>query len=437
MRIFGVIVLLALAAVPARAEDWTWERFVEEAERGNPGLAAARASVDRAEAAARGSYGAFLPQITGSTDYSRSGGDGRSGGSFGNDGVDSGGGEDGGRDFGSSSRESYSFRLNAQQPLFTGFRLEGEVGRSRAELDEALAALEAAGAQATFDLAGAFAELVFAQSQVDLAKEILERRNANVRLIELRYEAGREHKGSYLRIAAAARQAAFDLARAERAVTVAQRQIARVLGREEAATLRAAGGFPAAKPERPADFRALAERVPASLQALAQVRAASAATTVAASTFYPTLEAVGSLARRDSSFPPTDDSWSAGLSLSFPLFTGGRDWFGVRGAEAEERRAKSNAAGVEEQAALDLERTFVAYQDASEAVEVQAQFLDAASTRAEIARAQYTNGLLKFEDWDLIENDLIQARTSILQSRRDAALAKARWDFSRGAVEVQ
>ncbi|MGH6953523.1 MAG: TolC family protein, partial [Alphaproteobacteria bacterium] len=169
----------------------------------------------------------------------------------------------------------------------------------------------------------------------------------------------------------------------------------------------------------------------------AQVRAAGAATTVAASTFYPTLDAVGSVSRRDSSFPPNDDSWSAGLRLSFPIFTGGRDWFAVRGAEAEERRAKWNAAGVEEQAALDLERTFVAHEDSSEAVDVQKQFLEAATTRAEIARAQYTNGLLSFEDWDLIENDLIQTRTAVLSSERDAALAKARWDFARGAVEVQ
>ena len=428
--------LFAITGTGRADEGRTWEEFVAEASLGNPDLAAARAAVERAEAAATGAWTAYLPQLSLSSDYSR-----RSGSSSSRDGAfdpslegDVSSGGRGG--LSSGDRDSFSTTLNVRQGVFTGFRRGGEVAQGVAGLDEARSALASVGAQVTSDLASAFAELVYAQQQVDLTKAILDRRQENVRLIELRYEAGREHKGSFLRIAAAARQAEADLASANRAVAVAQRQIARVTGSDQAATIRAAGTFPEANPDRPTDFRAIAAAVPAHQHALARRPAAEAAVTVAKSQFYPSLDAVASTGRRDDRFPPEDDSWSAGVSLSFPFFSGGKSFFDVQGAEAESSRAKWNAAAAEEQAVLDIERAFSGWEDAAENVVVQKQFLDAAETRAEIARAQYTNGLLSFDDWDLIENDLIQTRKNTLASQRDAALARARWELARGTVGV-
>ena len=436
-------ILLATIAVSEAGTAWTREQFIQEASQANPELAAARAAVERAQAAVRGSATAYLPQLSLSSGYTRRKGSSGAGIGLGEvddgfvDPVDDPAVSDRGRGGGSGVRETYSVELDARETLFTGFRRSGELDRSRAALDEARAAFAATGAQVTFDLSSAFAELLFAQADVTLAKEILERRSDNVRLIELRYEAGREHKGSYLRIAAAARQAEFDLARSNRGGAVSQQRMARVIGRDEAAVLRAAGDFSEGVPERPPDLRAIAATVPANAQALAQRRSAEAAVTVAASQFYPTVDAVAAVGRRSDSFPPEEDSWSTGLSLSFPFFPGGRNWFDYQAAKAEQRRARWNAAGVEQQAILALEQAFVAFQDGAESVEVQKRFLEAAEVRAEIARAQYDNGLLSFEDWDLIENDLIATRKTLLSTRRDAALAEARWELARGTVAVR
>jgi hypothetical protein len=48
-----------------------------------------------------------------------------------------------------------------------------------------------------------------------------------------------------------------------------------------------------------------------------------------------------------------------------------------------------------------------AFVEAVEKTKVDNSFWEAASTRARIARQKYNNGLLTFEDWDVIENDLI------------------------------
>jgi hypothetical protein len=52
--------------------------------------------------------------------------------------------------------------------------------------------------------------------------------------------------------------------------------------------------------------------------------------------------------------------------------------------------------------------------------------------RAEIARSKYNNGLLSFEDWDLIENDLINRQKALLVSVRERVTAEAGWEQARG-----
>ena len=67
-----------------------------------------------------------------------------------------------------------------------------------------------------------------------------------------------------------------------------------------------------------------------------------------------------------------------------------------------------------------------------EKLKVDQSFLEAALKRSEIARSKYNNGLMTFEDWDLIENDLIARETAVLQSQKDRATAEAAWQQAQG-----
>jgi hypothetical protein len=39
---------------------------------------------------------------------------------------------------------------------------------------------------------------------------------------------------------------------------------------------------------------------------------------------------------------------------------------------------------------------------------------------------------MTFEDWDIIENDLIQRLKTFLQSQRDRVIAEASWELAQG-----
>jgi outer membrane protein TolC len=120
------------------------------------------------------------------------------------------------------------------------------------------------------------------------------------------------------------------------------------------------------------------------------------------------------------------------LNLSVPLFSGGRDYYTTKSAAASLEAVSSNRDNVERQLLVRLKQTYASYVESEEKLKVDQAFLEAAILRAEIARSRYNNGLMSFEDWDRIENDLIQRQKTVLQSQRDRVTAEAAWEQAQG-----
>ena len=73
---------------------------------------------------------------------------------------------------------------------------------------------------------------------------------------------------------------------------------------------------------------------------------------------------------------------------------------------------------------------------AIERLKVDESFRAAAIARAEIARRKYNNGLLSFEDWDIIENDLIFRQKNYLSSLQTRVTSEAAWERDRGTGAI-
>ncbi len=92
-----------------------------------------------------------------------------------------------------------------------------------------------------------------------------------------------------------------------------------------------------------------------------------------------------------------------------------------------------NLVSVRRDVEVSLEDSYLKLQDAMGLSQVQEEFLNAALERASIARAQYTNGLVSFQDWDIIEGDLISAQKQSLSALRSSTLSDANWQLVIGA----
>lgn len=405
------LLLPALASAQSLPDALTWEESARQAAAVNPDLRSARDSLRAAQMDVRGAGSGFLPRVTGSISK-----------------VDSN----------SSSIASittnpdYSAALTASQNLFAGFRDQAGVAQARANRTVAEANLRTTRARLSFDLKSAFVVLRSADAAHTLSSDILRRREQNLRLVELRYESGRENKGSLYLSQATLSQARFELLQAEQAVRVAQTQLARVLGRNDPQALQAVGDVPITAPPTQVDFVQAVQGTPDLQRAQAQVEAAKAGVDIAASNFWPSLDVSGTASRQGSDWFPEDQRNSVALTLTVPIFNGGKDYYASRSAGAKESAAEATREGLVRQLHTQLEQAYANYVQAVAKLAVDENFLKAANARAEIARSKYSNGLMSFEDWDLIENDLINRQKAVLQSQRDRVTAEASWELALG-----
>lgn len=393
------------AAPPAAL---VWDASVEEAAAGNPELRAARANLAAAGHSASAAHSGNLPQLSAGAGYSDSSGSATTAGT------------------------NYSTSLSLSQNLFSGFQDSARIEQGVANLVQAEASLATTKAKLSQELKSAFAGLQFAQDNVTLTEKIVQRLEENLRLVELRFEGGRENKGSFLLTRATLAQARYENLQARQALASAQASFARVLGRAEPEGLQVIGGVPLTAPGATPDFRQLVEQTPDLLQARAQERSAVAGVTLARAGFFPSVDLTGSVAREGQEWTPDKDRRTVGLNLTLPLFSGGKDYYSTKSASASLEAASSNKDNVERQLLVRLKQAYASYVESVEKLKVDQAFLEAAVTRAEIARSRYNNGLMSFEDWDRIENDLIQRQKTFLQSQRDRVTAEAAWEQTQG-----
>lgn len=415
-RIVGrVLICLGVSGIGSYAATdtpLTWEQCVQEAVAQNANLRNARALVDAAHYQSRAAHGGFYPELSADLNYSDVSNNSSTATS--------------------SATSSYNASVGVTQNLFAGFQDQAKVAQASANQMATEAGYTGAKAQLSQDLKTAFAGLRYAQDNVVLTGQIMRRLEENVRLVELRFEGGRENKGAFLLTRATLGQARLDNLRAVQAIQSAQTQLARALGRERSAELRVEGSVPVASPQSDPMLEQRLTEVPSYRQALAQQQAADAGVDLARAPLLPSVNLSGSVARTGEDWFPEDNRRTVGINLSIPLYSGGRDYYGLRSATSSRAAAAANTASVAQQVRVQLAQAHAAYVEAVARLTVDADFLEAATTRAQIARSQYNNGLLSFNDWDRIENDLIQRQKAYLQSQRDRVSAEAAWEFAQG-----
>jgi len=332
--------------------------------------------------------------------------------------------------------KAYDAGLNASLSLFSGWSTIADVRRALASARNSRAQLRATEATLRAGLRRAFVDVLYGQVNVRVQESIANRRKSNAELVRLKYEAGREDKGSAMRAEADAAETALALARAKRALILAQQRLALELGRDEFAPIAVTGAWRGAPPPRAPDLGRLADATPAYAQAEANADSASADYLSKFSPFLPDAGVSANASRTGDlwKWPPdrATESWGAGATVSYNFFYGFRDVYGLVAARAAAKESKIALAQARRDTMVSLQEAYFGYIDAHENVAVQEQYLMAARTRAEIGRAQYANGLLGFVQWDLIEGELVSVERSFIAARRDALNAEANWLKSIG-----
>lgn len=339
-----------------------------------------------------------------------------------------------GDSYSGTSGNNASLGLSASADLFTGFKNTAALRKAKTDFDVARAGFTAAKLAAENDILAAFYNLLYAQENVGVSRSIEARRRENNRLVQLRFDTGREDKGALLRSEAQVREAEVALSNAALDLGLEKKNLALILGREKSGDLVVNGDFGTNEVSDTADFRALALKTPAYLETRANLEAARASRDSTRSSLFPSLGASGSYSRSGSVFLNGSGDFSASVNLSYAFNLGLGDFWNTAAQDtqvaADEIKWKHAVSSI----AYDLEKALVSYRQAEGKMQVQKKFLEALETQAEIAKSKYATGLFTYEDWDLIETDLINSQKTALASVRDTSLARANWEKIKGTM---
>jgi len=430
--IAAVILLCLVPRSRADGNVFTWKKCAAIALEHNPDIRAAQQAVARAESSTRVARGATMPQVTLNTGYSHYQDDLRvmslqQVGDVPADGTL--GGEDGPV---FPLENEFSVSLHGRYDIYTGGRLSAEIRRGETTQRQAVARLDGTRHNVLCDLKRAFTRLMYAQRLIRLAGEIEQRRKGNLELVRLRFEGGREHRGSFLFSKALHREAAIEIRHAERSREVARSALARVMGQDAPPGLSVTGILAFAEESWPTNQEQTVRSHPVYLEKRALLDSAMADVAIARSRFRPGVALSGSLTQYAEDAGVDQNRWTVGLALSVPLYRGGQNVHGLASYTAAAREAREELRSTRDLLRTKLVEAKAAVEDARQFVLTRQQLLAAATTRAEIAQEQYNSGLLKFENWDLIENDLIARQKRLLEALRNAILAEADLQQAQG-----
>ncbi len=401
----------------------TWEDCIKEARAHHPDLVSAREKINQVKASKEITRSAVLPQVTGSAAENTSNaslqGSAGSGTSSGNGGANT----------------TYTFGGEIQQLLFDGFKTSFQLSTAQRNIEASRYNYDVTSSNIRLRLRTAYANLLAAQELVKVTEAIVARRRESLSLVKLRYEGGREHKGSLLTSEADLAQAIYDAAQAKRSIYLAERQLVKELGGKTFVPFAAVGGLDIKDDERERpDFEKLSDATPLLQQLIEQKEAARFGLKSARAGFFPQIFLTGGESNSNTNAFPDQNQYSIGTSLTLPIFDGGNTIATVAQAKAALGQAEADEKSGRDGVIVTLSNTWTLLQNAVDNVGVQLKVLTAAEERAKIAEAEYSIGLLIYDNWIIIENNLVSAKKTFVNAELAALLAEANWIQAKGGT---
>lgn len=331
--------------------------------------------------------------------------------------------------------DSFSYGLSVQQLIFDGGKTRYDIKKSEEALKAKKYDYNVTVSTVVYNARSAFVSLIKAKEQLEINREIRDMRKSNLELVRLRYQAGREHKGSLLTAEANLAQSEQDIVEASRSIDLAVSALCRSMGVEKIDNIAVVGELtvPEAEETIP-DFTLITNENP-ELKSIVQQRIVSEyALKSSKADYYPRVYGVAGVNRSGDEWLPDETRISAGLQMSLNIFQGGKSYYQVNQAKSALNQLFADEKNTRTTIAYYLEQAWINLQNNIEQVKVQEKFLNAAIERAKITDAQYSIGSVLFDNWIVVQDNLVSARQKFLTVKTSALIAEAEWIQLKGEI---
>jgi outer membrane protein len=432
-----ILLMLLVASYSYAAESLTLEQAVDAALRNNPGLKAADAQVEAADAGVLRSASGFLPKVTVSETWSRTDNPLMVLGTKLNQEILAT------SDFNPTVINSpepisnYNTRLSAVQPLFNGGK--EYLGRAQAKLAKGASVQdrERARQETVYNVIKAYYGLLLAKESHKVALQSLETSEANLKLATARYNAGAVLQSDLLRAKVQLAEVKEMVTRSDNNIRLAGAGLNFAMGAPQSSEYEIAGTL--TQQELIADVNgAIGEALDKRPDLIAMDlnrQNTEKAVSQARTDYIPSLNLMGQVDWNSSAVAGGDaKSWTVMAVLQWNLFDGLVTRSKVKEALAASSRMKFQEEQTRSAVQLQVRQAYYNFTASLDRIAATASSVQEAEEGLRIVQKRYETGMTTFVDVLGAESALIRARTNALQALYDNNVFQAELKLAKGTL---
>ena len=432
-----LMLMLSVAVYSYAAESLTLDQAIDTALRNNPGLKAADAQIEVADAGVLRSVSGFLPRVTASETWTRTNNPLMALGTKLNQEIVTP------ADFNPAVINdpdlisNYNTRLAVMQPVFSGGK--EYIGRKQARLarEASVQDRERTRQETIYNVVKAYYGVLLAGELHKVALQSLETSEANVNLAQARYTSGAALQSDLLRAKVQRAEVREMVTRSRNGVRLATAALNFAMGVPQGIENDYSGTLSAqdVKTDINAVLDEAAAKRPDLMSMELNLRNAEKSVTMARSDYMPNLNLMGQMDWNSDKIAGTDaKSWAVMAVLQWNLFDGLVTRSKVKEALATSSRMKSLEEQTRSGIELQVRQAYYNLTASLDRISASASAVQEAEEGLRIVQKRYETGMTTFVDVLGAESALIRARTNALQALYDNNITQAELKLAVGTL---
>ncbi len=340
------------------------------------------------------------------------------------------------------TQDNYTWSLDAQQPIFTGGRLEANYAISRLGVDASKHEETGTVQDIVLDVKRSYFTILKAKRLVGVAKQSVEQLIAQKDLAKNFYAVGLVPRNDYLQAEVRLADGNQSLVRTENRLEEAKARFNTVLRRPISTPAELVDTL---------DYRPFGKDFDECLQAAMDNRPeiqvfalkaeqAGKKVKVVESEFYPSVNLVGSYQRYgdtadlNGSVYKNSQNWIVAAVATWDLWEWGRTKYSRDASVSQEKQAVNALANVKDQVSLDVKNAWLAVKEAEKLIAVTQTSIDQAEENYRINQERYREQVSRMTDVLDALTLLTSARASYSNALSDYQIALAALDRAMGVI---
>jgi hydrophobe/amphiphile efflux-1 (HAE1) family protein len=331
-----------------------------------------------------------------------------------------------------------TMQIDMSQPVYTGGRLTNAYGVQASQFDASRLQLDRARQQLQYQVVETFYAALMNEQGVRVADEQIALATRQLELAKTRFEAGSVARLDVLQAEVELANARARRIQARAAVDTAYQALRTVLSLPQTQRLVLKGNLD----ERPEQLQR--DTLEASLPSRPDLRAftsrremAEHSLALANAELKPNLALTGNLQYQDDGvnnlLNADNQSYTFGVALQVPLFSAPTAAAKRVVAQAQLKQSEHGLNAATDEARLELESAWTAFEAADEVVTTQEKALELARESVSIAQTSYENGVITSAELNDSQVRLLQTEWLLMQAKYSRILAAARARLASGA----